>query len=71
MGGVSGSRGVDMTDVPPHRRDVAMVFQHPALYPHLSVFDNLAFGLKVRGYRAARRGPRSTRWPECWDLTVS
>ena len=26
-----------------------MVFQHPALYPHLSVFDNLAFGLKARG----------------------
>ena len=41
--------GRDMTAVPPHRRDVAMVFQHPALYPHLSVFDNLAFGLKARG----------------------
>lgn len=32
--------------VPPHRRDVAMVFQSPALYPHLRVFDNLAFGLR-------------------------
>jgi multiple sugar transport system ATP-binding protein len=41
--------GRDMTRVAPHRRDVAMVFQHPALYPHLSVFDNLAFGLKARG----------------------
>jgi multiple sugar transport system ATP-binding protein len=41
--------GRDMTAVPPHRRDVAMVFQHPALYPHLSVFDNLAFGLKAHG----------------------
>jgi ABC-type sugar transport system ATPase subunit len=41
--------GVNVTDVPPHRRDVAMVFQHPALYPHLSVFDNLAFGLQTRG----------------------
>ena len=41
--------GRDVTQVPPHRRDVAMVFQHPALYPHLSVFDNLAFGLKARG----------------------
>ena len=41
--------GSDMTHVAPHRRDVAMVFQHPALYPHLSVFDNLAFGLKARG----------------------
>jgi multiple sugar transport system ATP-binding protein len=32
----------------PHRRDVAMVFQRPALYPHLSVRDNLAFGLDLR-----------------------
>jgi multiple sugar transport system ATP-binding protein len=39
----------DMSRVPPHRRDVAMVFQNPALYPHLSVFDNMAFGLSGRG----------------------
>lgn len=41
--------GQNMTRVPPDRRDVAMVFQNPALYPHLSVFDNLAFGLRARG----------------------
>jgi ABC-type sugar transport system ATPase subunit len=41
--------GRDMTGVPPHRRDVAMVFQNPPLYPHLSVFDNIAFGLRARG----------------------
>ena len=41
--------GRDMTPVPPHRRDVAMVFQNPALYPHLTVFENLAFGLRARG----------------------
>jgi ABC-type sugar transport system ATPase subunit len=41
--------GRDVTHLAPHRRDVAMVFQQPALYPHLSVFDNLAFGLKARG----------------------
>jgi ABC-type sugar transport system ATPase subunit len=41
--------GRDVTPVPPHRREVAMVFQHPALYPHLSVFDNLASGLRARG----------------------
>ncbi len=34
--------------MPPHRRDVAMVFQSYALYPHKSVFDNIAFGLQMR-----------------------
>jgi ABC-type sugar transport system ATPase subunit len=49
--------GRDMAGVPPHRRDVSMVFQNPALYPHLSVFENLAFGLKARGVaRAECRG---------------
>ena len=41
--------GRDVTKTPAHRRDVAMVFQHPTLYPHLSVFDNIAFGLRARG----------------------
>ncbi len=37
-----------VNDVPPKDRDVAMVFQSYALYPHMSVYDNLAFGLKLR-----------------------
>ena len=37
-----------VNDLPPKDRDVAMVFQSYALYPHMSVFDNLAFGLKLR-----------------------
>jgi multiple sugar transport system ATP-binding protein len=41
--------GADVTDVPPERRDLAMVFQTYALYPHKTVRDNLAFGLKMRG----------------------
>src|SRR5262245_9234669 len=40
--------GARMNDVPPKDRDVAMVFQNYALYPHMSVFDNMAFGLKLR-----------------------
>ncbi len=40
--------GRDVTRLPPRERDVAMVFQRPALYPHLSVRDNLAFGLRMR-----------------------
>ena len=40
-------RAVD--GLPPRKRDVAMVFQQGSLYPHLSVYDNLAFGLRMRG----------------------
>jgi multiple sugar transport system ATP-binding protein len=39
-----------MNTVPPHRRDVAMVFQSYALYPHKTVYDNIAFGLKMRKF---------------------
>ena len=41
--------GRDVTDLAPRRRDLAMVFQNYALYPHMSVRRNLAYGLKVRG----------------------
>ena len=40
--------GARMNDVPPKDRDIAMVFQNYALYPHMTVFDNMAFGLKIR-----------------------
>src|SRR5262249_37928717 len=41
-----GDRQVN--DLPPKERDVAMVFQNYALYPHMTVYDNMAFGLKLR-----------------------
>jgi len=40
--------GRDVTDVPPNKRDVNMVFQSYALFPHMSVFENVAFGLRRR-----------------------
>ena len=40
--------GVDITDVPPHERPVNTVFQRYALFPHLNVYDNIAFGLKLK-----------------------
>ncbi len=42
-----------VNDVPPKDRDIAMVFQNYALYPHLSVYENMAFGLKLRKYSKA------------------
>jgi ABC-type Fe3+/spermidine/putrescine transport system ATPase subunit len=44
-----------MTGVPPERRDVAMVFQKPLLFPHMSVAENVGFGLVVRGWPPDRR----------------
>src|SRR5690348_10852101 len=41
--------GRDVTTVDPSERDIAMVFQNYALYPHMSVFDNMAYGLRIRG----------------------
>src|ERR1700752_3050992 len=42
-----GARVVN--DIEPSERDIAMVFQNYALYPHMSVFDNMAYGLRIRG----------------------
>ena len=40
--------GVDVTDVGPSQRGVAMVFQSYALYPHMTVYDNMAYSLKLQ-----------------------
>lgn len=40
----------DVTDIAPKDRDIAMVFQNYALYPHMTVFENMAFGLKMRKF---------------------
>src|SRR3984893_17779541 len=42
-----------VNDLPPMDRDIAMVFQNYALYPHMSVYDNMAFGLKMRKFTGA------------------
>src|SRR5205085_890894 len=42
-----------VNDLPPMDRDIAMVFQNYALYPHMSVYDNMAFGLKMRKFEKA------------------
>jgi len=47
--------GVDITDLPPHRRQIGILFQDDLLFPHMSVGANLAFGMPPGGSRADRR----------------
>ncbi len=47
--GVVRVGGEAVNDLPPKNRDMAMIFQNYALYPHMSAYDNMAFGLKLRG----------------------
>src|SRR5258708_1065359 len=49
MAGKVRSFGRDMTDLPPEHRNVAMVFQSYALWPHMSVLGNIGYGLRLRG----------------------
>ena len=44
-------QGQDMNGIPPHKRDISMVFQNYALFPHLSVYENIVYGLKMRKIR--------------------
>src|SRR5213592_1148251 len=42
--------GEDVVDVPPKDRDIAMVFQNYALYPHMTVYENMSFGLRLKRF---------------------
>jgi multiple sugar transport system ATP-binding protein len=50
--------GEVVNKLPPKDRDIAMIFQNYALYPHMSAYENMAFGLKLRGMKRQRRGER-------------
>ncbi|MER8117384.1 ABC transporter ATP-binding protein [Streptomyces sp. NPDC094031] len=60
--------GRDITRVPAHRRDAGMVFQSYSLFPHLPAVDNVAFGLRMRGVRAAERRSRAAELLELVGL---
>jgi multiple sugar transport system ATP-binding protein len=57
-----------VNDLPPMDRDIAMVFQNYALYPHMSVYDNMAFGLKMRKFDKAEIKRRVDRAAAILDI---
>jgi multiple sugar transport system ATP-binding protein len=58
----------DVTDVPPKDRDIAMVFQNYALYPHMTVADNMGFALKIAGVSKEERATRVREAAKLLDL---
>ncbi|HKU10952.1 ABC transporter ATP-binding protein [Sinomonas sp.] len=58
----------DVTDVPPKDRDIAMVFQNYALYPHMTVADNMGFALKIAGVSKEERAQRVREAAKLLDL---
>ena len=58
-----------VNDLEPRARDIAMVFQNYALYPHMSVFDNMAYGLKIAGIRGADLKARVEKTAAMLELT--
>src|SRR5205085_7995597 len=67
-GGSIRVHGARLDDKPPHRRDVGLVFQNYALFPHLTVFDNIAFGLRLRRVSKAEIADRVDRVLQLVDL---
>jgi multiple sugar transport system ATP-binding protein len=61
--------GRRINDVPPKDRDIAMVFQNYALYPHMTVYQNMAFGLKLRKFPRAEIDLRVREAAEILDIT--
>ncbi len=61
--------GRDVTDVPASKRNLSMVFQSYALFPHLNVADNIVFGLSIRGVSKAEQQKRLTSVATLLSLT--
>ena len=61
--------GRDVTALPPKDRNIAMVFQNYALYPQKTVFENMAFGLRVRRIVGCAARHQVSDWRPCWSAS--
>lgn len=61
--------GICLDDMPVHKRGIVMVFQDVRLFPHLTVWENIAFGLKMQGVKKEERKKTALKWIEKVDLT--
>jgi spermidine/putrescine transport system ATP-binding protein len=68
-GGVIKVGSEDVTDAPPNRRDTSIMFQDYALFPHKSLIDNIAYGLKMRGVPKRDRDAQAAAWLETIELS--
>ena len=62
--------GRDITALPPHKRGIGMVFQNYALFPHMTVAENVAYPLAVRGCRARREARGGSRLRSTWSSSA-
>lgn len=60
--------GTPLEPAPPHARHVGMLFQEPALFPHLRAWQNVAFGLRYRGVKRAHERAEAAEWIRLVDL---
>ena len=58
----------DITSRPPSNRDVSIMFQDYALFPHMTIKDNVAYGLKMKGIKTEERNQESLKWLEKMEL---
>ena len=60
-------RGAQVSGVPAQRRNIGFVFQNYALFKTMTVFKNIAFGLKIKKWDKARIQARVANWSRCWS----